>query len=135
MGSLPARYSFALNPHAAARFTTCPRCKAKTRVRKIPFVIHVDGAGLVVLRKTCRLCVNCELVIVHQDELEPLIAASVAQAIATKPKYLVLGTVDPQMWRRGLSDGVMVDELTQYMADFKAYMNVEYTPGGWYRST
>ena len=88
-----------------------------------------------VLRKTCRLCVNCELLIVHQDELEPLIAASVAQAIATKPKYLVLGTVDSQVWRRGLSDGVVVDELTQYMADFKAYMNVEYTPGGWYRST
>ena len=135
MGSLPARYSFALNPHAAARCTTCPRCKAKTRVRKIPFVIHADGAGLVVLRKTCRLCVNCELVIVHQAELEPLIAASVGQAIATKPKYLVLGTVDPRVWRRGLSDGVVVDELTQYMADFKAYMNVEYTPGGWYRST
>lgn len=135
MGSLPTRYSFALNPHAAARFTTCPRCKATTRVRKIPFVIHVDGAGLVVLRKTCRLCVNCELVIVHQAELEPLIAASLPQATATKPKYLVLGTVDPQVWRRGLSHGVVLDELIQDMADFKAYMNVEYTPGGWYRST
>jgi len=33
------------------------------------------------------------------------------------------------------SDGVVGDELTHYMADFKAYMNVEYTPGGWYRST
>ena len=88
-----------------------------------------------VLRKTCRLCVSCELVILHQAELEPLIATSVGQAIVTKPKYLVLGTVDPRAWRRGLSDGVVVDELIQYMADFKAYMNVEYTPGGWYRST
>ena len=135
MGALPARYSFALNPHADARFTTCPRCQAKTRVRKIPFVIHVDGAGLVVLRKTCRLCVDCELVIVHQAEIEPLIAASVGRAVAAKPKYLVLGTVDPRVWRRGLSGSVVVDELIQHMADFKAYMTVEYTPGGWHRST
>jgi len=29
----------------------------------------------------------------------------------------------------------MMDELIQHMADFKAYMDVEYSPGGWYRST
>ena len=64
MGALPARFSLALNPYSDARFTKCPQCEAKTRVRKIPFVIHVDGAGLVILRKTCRLCVGCEIVIV-----------------------------------------------------------------------
>ena len=135
MGALPARYSFALNPHAGARFTKCPRCGAKTRVRKILFVIHVDGAGLVILRKTCRLCVDCEMVIVQQAEIEPLIAASAGRAATAKPKYLVLGTVDPRVWRRGLSAAVAVDELIQHMADFKAYMNIEYTPAGWYRST
>jgi hypothetical protein len=39
------------------------------------------------------------------------------------------------VWQRGLSAGVMMDELIQHMADFKAYMDVEYSPGGWYRST
>jgi len=135
IGALPARYSFALNPHVNARFTKCPGCEAKTRVRKIPFVIHVDEVGLVVLRKTCRLCVKCELVIVHQAEIEPLIAASVGQAAVTPPRYLVAGAVNPRVWRRGLSAGVMMDELIQHMADFKAYMDVEYWPGGWYRST
>lgn len=134
LGALPARYLFALNPHADARFTKCPQCKAKTRVRKIPFVLHVDRVGLVVLRKTCRLCVGCELVIVQQAEIERLIAASVGQAVAAKPQYLVLGTVNPRVWRRGLSARVMVDELIEQMADFKAYVNVEYTPGGWYPS-
>lgn len=61
MGALPPRYSFFLNPHANERFTRCPRCKATTRVRKIPLVIHVDSMGLVLLRKTCRLCVVCEM--------------------------------------------------------------------------
>lgn len=135
IGALPARYSFALNQYSDARFTKCPRCETKTRVRKIPLVIHVDGAGLVVLRKTCRLCVNCELMIAHQDEIEPLIAASVDQAARKKPKYLVLGTVDWPLWRRGLSSALAIDELVQHMADFKAYMNLEHTPGGWHRST
>ena len=135
MGALPARYSFALNPHASARFTKCPRCQAKTRVRKMTFVIHVDGLGLVVLRKTCRLCVDCEMVIVHQAEIEPLLAASAGRAVGAKLDYLVLGTVDPRVWRRGSSAGVSVDELTQHMADFKAYMNIEYTPGGWHGPT
>ena len=135
IGALPARYSFALNSHVHARFTKCPRCEAKTRVRKIPFVIHVDGVGLVVLRKTCRLCVKCELVIVQRAEIEPLIAASVGQAVVTQPQYLVVGTVNPRVWRRGLSADVMIDELIQHMADFKAYMDLKYSPGGWYRST
>jgi hypothetical protein len=74
-------------------------------------------------------------VIVQQAEIEPLIATSVGRAAAVKPKYFVLGTVDPRVWRRGMSAGVMVDELIQHMADFKAYMDVEYSPGGWYRST
>ncbi|MDA1313513.1 MAG: hypothetical protein O2968_09285 [Acidobacteria bacterium] len=135
MGVLPARYSFALNPHLHARFTTCPRCSIKTRVRKVPFVIHVDEAGLFVLRKTCRLCTDCDLVIVQQAEIEPLIAAFVDQTTAAKPTYLVLGTVDPRAWRRGLSAGATVDELIQCMADFKDHVRIEYTPGGWQRST
>ncbi len=134
MGALPPKYSFALNRHAGPRFTTCPGCRTDTRVRKIPFVIHVDGTGLVILRKTCRLCVNCEIVVVHRDELEPFIAALVGQPVVSKPKYLVLGTVDPRVWRRGASAGLEVDELTQHMSDFRAYLNIEYTPGGWYPS-
>jgi hypothetical protein len=65
-------------------------------------------------------------VIVHQAEIEPLMAASVGQAVVTQSQYLVVGTVNPRVWRRGLSAGVMIDELIQHMADFKAYMDVEY---------
>lgn len=132
MGALPPRYSFVLNPRVALRYTTCPRCQRKTRIRKIPLVIHVDGAGLVVLRKACRLCVLCEILVAHQAEIEPLIESSVGRRVAGKPKYLILGTVEPRVWRGGVAGGISLDAMVQHMSDFKAYMKVEFTPGGWY---
>lgn len=132
MGALPPRYSFVLNPHADYRATICPGCKAKTRVRKIPLVIHVDGTGLLILRKTCRLCLNCEIVIVHQAEIESAINASTGKAAAPTRDYLVLGTVDPRTWRQGLSGEVGMDELVRNMADFKSHLQINYTPGGWF---
>ena len=132
MGALPPRYSFVLNPHADYRATSCPRCKAKTMVRKIPLVIHVEGVGPLILRKTCRLCLNCETVIAHQAEIESALKASAGQAAAATPDYLVLGTVDPQVWRQGLSGDLNINELVRNMADFKAHLQIEYTPGGWY---
>jgi len=135
MGALPPRYSFALNPHADYRATSCPACKAKTRVRIIPLVIHVEGVGLLILRKTCRLCLHCETVIAHQAEIESALKASAGQAAAATPDYLVLGTVSPRVWRQGLSGDVRINELVRNMADFKAHLQVEYTPGGWYPAT
>ena len=131
VGALPARYSFALNQHSDVRFSKCPECESRTRVRKIPLVIHVDGTGLVVLRKTCRMCVSCELVIARQDEIETHLAAAVPSGARDKPEYLVLGTVEPRIWRRGSRSALMMDELIENMADFKAHMRLEYTPGGW----
>ncbi len=40
-----------------------PSLQAKTRVRKMALVIPVDSVGLVLLRKTRRLCVICEMLI------------------------------------------------------------------------
>jgi hypothetical protein len=133
MGALPPRYSFVLNPHPRERFTRCPRCEAKTRVRKIPLVIHIDPAGLVMLQKTCRLCVDCEMLIAHQAEIEQLIHA-LEQVRSEKREYLVLGTLETKTWLHGLSGAVTVQELLDHMADFKDDMRIDCTPGGWYRS-
>ena len=134
MGALLPRYRFALNRYTDVRFSVCPRCDRATRLRKIPFVIHIDGFGLLVLRKTSRLCVGCDLLIVHQDQLEPLIAerSHGPGSGGDVPDYLVLGTVDLRLWRKGLAGAVAVDELVEHMADFKAYLQIEYTAGGWY---
>ena len=133
MGALPPRYSFALNPYRDVRFTTCPGCEAKTRVRRMPLVICTEGLGLFVLRKSCRLCVACDMVIVHQDELERIITARLPRRKSTSspPEYLVLGTVDLRVWRMGLADGVVLDELLQRMADFSGYMQIDYTGRSW----
>ena len=42
MGALLPRYSLLLNRHGDARFTKCPRCEARTRVRKLALVVHVE---------------------------------------------------------------------------------------------
>jgi len=131
MGALSPRYSFVLNPHADARFTRCPRCERHTRLRKLPLVVHVDGAGLVILGKTCRLCVACEILIAHQAGVERLIAASMRNTQVGELKYLVLGTVGPAVWRRGLVGDVSLDDALQHMADFRAHVRVAFTPAGW----
>lgn len=134
MGSRLPQYVLALNPYPAQRFTSCPRCAVATRVRKVPLVIHVEGAGLLVLRKSCRLCPACELLVVHQKELEALIPAACPSAAAPgrRLEYLVLGTIDGHLWRQGRARGGTIDELTAHMVDFRGEAALEVILGGWH---
>lgn len=84
------------------------------------------------LGKTCRLCVVCEVLIAHEQEVTPLLMASVA-ALNAPPHYVVLGTVETRVWRSGMARGVTLDEVKESMADFKEYLRIEVTPGGWFR--
>lgn len=138
LGALPPRYSFVLNPHAEAGFTRCPRCEAATRLRKLPLVIHVEhsaGPSLVILNKTCRLCGACEMLIAHDADIARLLAASGFAAEGETPSFFVLGTVARPAWRAGLAGGATLGEVRARMADFKEYMRVDFTPGGWYPAT
>ena len=130
MGVLPPRYSFLLNPHPNERSTRCPRCNAKMRVRKIPLVIHVNPITLVTLRKTCRLCVVCEMLIAHKAEMDNLIDGLRGDQAEAR-EYLVLGTLELKTWRQGLSGSATAEQIRGHMADFKAYMQVEVTPRHW----
>ena len=129
----PARYSFLLNPYRDTRLSKCPQCERPTHPRKFPLVIHVEKWGPLVLGKTCRYYARCELIIVHQDELEPLLTARLRRAEGpNRPlDYLVLGTVEPQVWRKGLAGGVSFGELLLHMADFSRHMQIEQTGHGW----
>jgi hypothetical protein len=137
MGSLPARYSFVLNPHIRERFTRCPTCHSQTRIRKLPLVVHVDhldGPRLVLLNKTCRLCLSCDTLIVHRAELERVIIASGFSAAVHGQRYLVLGTIDRRTWRRGFSGDAQLSDIRGHMADFKKYLRVDIVPAHWERS-
>ena len=129
IGALPPRYAFVLNPYVDTKFTRCPRCETKTNLRKLSLVIHVEGFGLVLLGKTCRLCVRCETLIAHKAELDKLLSTVVT---VPKPEYFVLGTADRRAYRRGLAGGGSLEDVRAHTSDFKSYWNVEVTPAGWY---
>lgn len=134
LGALPARYSFVLNPYSGERFTKCPSCDAPTRVRKLPLVVHVDhldSPRLILLKKTCRLCLLCETLVVHRAELERVIVAASTSAGGKVPVFVVLGTIDRRTWRRGLAGDAQLADIREHMADFKRYLRVDVTPAHW----
>lgn len=92
-------------------------------------MIHVEGFGLVLLNKTCRLCLRCDTLVAHKVELDKLLRAVVS---VPDPEYVVLGTANSQMYRRGLAGRASLDDVKDHMADFKSYWKVDVTPAGWY---
>lgn len=129
IGGLRPRYAFVLNPHADTKFTKCPRCETRTNLRKLSLVIHVEGFGLVVLGKTCRLCLRCETLIADKAQLDRLLNTV---ATSPNPDYTVLGTADRSTYRRGLSGDASLDDVRAHTADFKSYWRVDVRPAGEY---
>ena len=125
LGALSPRYSFVLNSHVRERFTKCPSCHAPTRIRKLPLVVHVghlDGPRLLLLNKTCRLCLLCETLIVDRAELERVIGAAGFAAAVNAQDYVALGTIDRRTWRRGLAGDTQLGDIREHMADFRKYL-------------
>jgi hypothetical protein len=70
------------------------------------------------------------MLIAHEAEVNYVIDGLAPHA-ATRPTYLVLGTLAPATWRGGMSWDVTIEEVRHDMADFKAYMRVDITPRHW----
>ncbi len=132
LGKQPPRYRFFLNPYQDMRFTKCPQCDSKTLQRKLPLVIHVEPMEMLSLNKTCPYCPHCDLLIVHQDDLEHLLASFFAEQ---KPEvigndYLVIGTEDRTAWKRGMQQPLTMQEALEALHDFKEVVTFKIT-GGW----
>lgn len=134
IGKQPPRYRFFLNPYEDVRFTNCPKCRYKTRLRKFPLFIHIEPDQPLLLNKSVRFCPNCELLILHQDELEEQLAYffSNYRSELMGHNYLVLGTVDRPDWQRGKESPVPMRESLEYLHDFKQVLHFE-PAGGWVR--
>ncbi len=134
LGKLPPRYQFALNPHPDYRASRCPNCNRLTYPRKFALLIHVDPHYPLAMGFTCRYCSRCELIIAHQDELEAQLAALFQERNPSLigNDYLVLGTVQLEVWKASLSAPKSIGEILERAADFKSYAEIEYFPGGWY---
>jgi hypothetical protein len=135
IGRLPPRYGFILNPHAGTRLSKCPQCERYTHPRKFAFFIHVDGWGPMALGKTCKYCARCELIMMHQDELEAELAYSFSKFApeVIGNEYLVLGTIEKRVWQQGVKgEETEAGGILKHVADFKKVYDLEYDPGGWY---
>lgn len=134
LGKLPPRYGFILNPHTDMRLSRCPLCRGLTFQRKFALVIHIDCWGLVPLGKTCRWCSRCELIMVHQDELENILTPNfltIAPEVIGNT-YLVMGTMDMRLLRRWLKgEGSTLNDILDNTADFKKRYDLQADPGGW----
>jgi len=89
------------------------------------------------LGKACRFRTRCELIIVHQDELEHelVIALETRDPGVIGNEYAVLGTVDGKPWRKALEEGhPPVEDAFDHVADFEKEYDLHYEPGGWERA-
>jgi hypothetical protein len=130
LGKQPPRHYFFLNPYQDVRFTSCPKCGGKTKLRKLPLVIHVAPSTLFSLNKTCRYCPYCDLLIAHRDELENLLVATFEERDpdAIGNEYLVVGTVDRQVWRQGSKGSLTLQDMLENLHDFKDYWQFKLSP-------
>jgi hypothetical protein len=134
VGKLPPRYALLLNPYSDVRLSKCPKCQRPTHPRKFALFVHIEKWGPLALGKTCRYCTPCELVIVHQDELEAELAHSLARIApeAVGSEYFVLGTVEKKVWQKGLHGAdTSLEEALAHVADFKKVFDLHVEPGGW----
>lgn len=134
LGKQLPQYRFFLNPYQDVRFTRCPQCDNKMHQRKLPLVIHVNPMHLLSLNKTCRYCPHCDLLIAHQDDIEHLLVSIFTER---KPEvigndYLVVGTLDRTVWKRGTQQQITTQETLDALHDFKEAVTFKLT-GGWVR--
>lgn len=135
IGKLPPRYKFILNQYTDERLSKCPLCRKPTHQRKLALFIHIDEWGPMVFGKTGPYCSPCELIIIHQHELEAELAYSFSKFAPEMigKEYLVVGTVDKKTWKGGLTGKApQFEDVLKGMADFKKVYSLHVEPGGWY---
>jgi len=134
LGKQPSRYRFFLNPYEDVRFTNCPQCRNKMHQRKLPLFIHINPRQPLTLNKTCRYCLNCDLLIAHRNEIEDLLTRifTTYQPEIVGNDYLVIGTLDRAEWKRIAQNQLPLQDTLEALHDFKEV--VTFKPvGGWSR--
>lgn len=123
------RHYFFLNPYEDCAFTKCPKCNGKTKVRKIPLVIHIEPQQLLFLNKQCKYCPYCDLIIAKQSELEVLMVFSLQ---SVNPKmigndYFVMGTLDRKDWQQGDRGLLSSKQILERIYVFKDIWDFEFS--------
>jgi hypothetical protein len=99
-----------------------------THIEIFSLVVHVSPASAAIVEKFCRFCAPCELLIVHKDELERRLAATLLES---NPElvgndYLIAGTVDSAQLNRAMRQKpASFDRVVECLHDFKAVVKFE----------
>jgi hypothetical protein len=125
----PTRHRFILNPYCQERFASCPKCRGLTEERKFPLMIHVHPLNPVTINKTCRFCASCDLIIAHKDELEEQLVAlfEIHNPEIVGNEYLVMGTLDHDVWDRGRRFPLSISEMVSELYVFQEVLLIEST--------
>lgn len=121
------RYKFFfLNPYTDVRFSCCPKCAGKTKLRKVPLAIEIEKRDVLILNKSCRYCPACDLLIAHQNEIEQEL--NIPPATQKTPlHYTITGTVDRSDWQRQSQNRLLLPQLQQSLYSFKQTLKFEPT--------
>ncbi len=121
LGNLKPMHMFFLNPYEDSRFTKCPKCMNKTKIRKHPFAIHIDPNVIMTLNMSGPYCPTCDLIILHKDKVETLLTLTfeMQQPDILGNDYLIIGVVEREYWRKASKKGGTYQELFDNLHDFK----------------
>lgn len=133
LGKLPPQYRFFLNHYQEFRFTRCPECDRPMKVRKYPFLVHVDPLHLLMVNMPARYCPVCDLLILHHDKLgERLVAGLLPRdPDVIGSEYLVLGTVEREAWRDSRKIEYDWKMALDNLHDFKEVVLIEVEYSDW----
>lgn len=133
------RYKFYLNPYDEYKWTKCPKCDNKTKVRKHCLMIHYEEKAvsfhqLISLNKSCKFCPYCELIIAQKSEIENYLSQIVPNfGLRFNPdNYFVFGTMERKDWKKGQQEPSQPDKALDAVAQFKDVWDFEVQPAGWY---
>lgn len=89
----------------------------------MPLFIHVQPTYPTTINKKCRYCPECEILIVHQDELEQTLTLTYQKhnPEIIGNEYLVLGTLEPSSWRKREKEPIGFGNVKEHVHDFKEY--------------
>jgi len=133
-GKLQSKFNFSLNPYPEMRFSKCPDCGKKTGQRKLALFIHVEPLNPVSLNYTNRYCSNCDMLIGHKHELEHhlKITFDKVNPEIIGNNYKLIGTIENKVWKENAVQQLPINELRNYVHDFKSTQTISMTMGGWF---
>ena len=133
-GSLQSKFNFSLNPYPELRFSKCPDCDNKTGQRKLPLFIHVEPRNPISLNYTHRYCSHCDMLIGHKHEIEHYLrmAFEKINPDIIGNNYMLIGTVENKVWKGNIVQQLPLNELSNYVHDFKSTQIISMDMGGWF---